>query len=221
MSDSATDLPQADVLFDEVFRDAFSALLRLRRNEVSFSPEPVDEAALQAIFADMLTAPSVGLSQPWKFVQVESGARRAAVHEIFLETREKEAETIAPARREAYGKLGLAGLDTAPCHVALFLDPSENKGGGLGVSHAPLAPHYSVAIAAYTLWLSARAHNLAAGWVSILDEAKVKRALDVPAAWELVAYMCIGHPKARLDAPDLEKKDWSAREELDAFLLRR
>lgn len=203
------------------FLTDFQNLLAERRNEVSFLDRDVSSEKIDDMLADANMAPSVGLSQPWRFVEVRSPERRKAVYKNFLHARQLEIGTIDADRQARYSKLGLTGLDSAPVHVAFFLDNSEQRGHGLGVSQNPLALNYSVALAAYTFWLATYAHGLASGWVSILEPDAVTNALDVPPEWELVAYMCVGYSATPMEGPDLEKRKWSRRQTLDPYLLKR
>jgi 5,6-dimethylbenzimidazole synthase len=71
------------------------------------------------------------------------------------------------------------------------------------------------------LWLAARAHGLGVGWVSILEPEAVAQALEVPAAWRLVAYLCVGWPAEEHLDPELERHGWQQRVDLQALILRR
>lgn len=203
------------------FLTDFQNLLAERRNEVSFLDRDVSAEKIEDMLADANMAPSVGLSQPWRFVEVRSADRRKAVYKNFLHARQIEIETIEADKQAHYTKLGLTGLDSAPVHVAFFLDNSEHRGHGLGVSQNPLALNYSVALAAYTFWLTTYAHGLASGWVSILEPEVVAQTLGVPSEWELVAYMCVGYSATPMTGPDLEKRKWSRRQTLEPYFLKR
>ncbi len=133
-------------------------------------------------------APSVGLSQPWRFVHVESAERRRAVVESFTQANEQALAGYAGEKQAIYAGLKLAGLKEAPVHLAVFSDDGTHTGSGLGQQTMPETLHYSVVAAIQTLWLAARADGIGMGWVSILDPKKVTQALDVPAGWNLVAY---------------------------------
>jgi 5,6-dimethylbenzimidazole synthase len=155
-------------------------------------------------------APSVGLSQPWRFVIVTDPARRAAVRESFA-----ACNAAALAARDAdagiYARLKLAGLDEAPCHLAVFAEPDPAQGRGLGRATMPETIAYSAVMAVHTLWLAARAEGLGLGWVSILDPASVVRALDVPQDWIFIGYFCLGVPSEVSDTPELERRGWEKR----------
>jgi 5,6-dimethylbenzimidazole synthase len=76
-------------------------------------------------------------------------------------------------------------------------------------------------MAVHTLWLAARAEDLGLGWVSILDPATVKAALDVPPDWTFIGYFCLGTPLSEEDAPELERTGWEHRRPVADVRIRR
>ena len=80
---------------------------------------------------------------------------------------------------------------------------------------------YSAVAAVITLWLAARAEGIGMGWVSILDPAAVARILDVPAAWRLIGYFCLGYPEDESDRPELERAGWEERRDVSSCVLQR
>src|SRR3954463_16002552 len=144
-------------------------------------------------------APSVGLSQPWRFVIVDSPDRRSAIRRNF-EQCNADALTAQPTERQGqYVRLKLAGLDEAPCHLAVFADHSTDQGHGLGRRTMPEVIEYSVVMAIHTLWLAARAEGIGLGWVSILDPEQVRADLEVASEWTFIGYLCLGYPEAEDD----------------------
>ena len=111
-----------------------------------------------------------------------------------------------------YAGLKLSGLAEAPVQLAVFADEETGAGAGLGRQTMPETLRYSAVLAVHTLWLAARAQGLGVGWVSILDPARVAETLDAPAAWSLVAYLCLGYPVEEHVDPELERFGWQARE---------
>jgi 5,6-dimethylbenzimidazole synthase len=85
----------------------------------------------------------------------------------------------------------------------------------------PEMADYSVVAAISTLWLAARAEGIGLGWVSILDPLAVASALDVPSAWRLIGYLCVGYPEAEDDRPELERANWEARRPNADHIVRR
>ena len=84
----------------------------------------------------------------------------------------------------------------------------------------PETTAYSAVLAIHTLWLAARAAGLGLGWVSIVDPDQVRQALDVPAEWTLVAYLCLGTPATEEAVPELERAGWEWRR-MTPVVLRR
>ncbi len=208
-------------VFDEDFRARLLDLFRWRRDVRRFRRDAVPEAVVDELLAIACLAPSVGLSQPWRFVTVDDPARRARVRASFL-AHNAAALAAQPAERAAlYARLKLAGLDDAPRHIAVFAEPSPAQGHGLGRASMPETTAYSAVMAAYTLWLAARARGLGLGWVSILDPREVAAALDVPPHWTFIGYFCLGVPETDSDTPELEREGWETRRCADDVRLRR
>ena len=208
-------------VFDDAFRARLADLFKWRRDVRRFRPEPVPPALLDELLEIAALAPSVGLSQPWKFVTVDDPARRAAVRASFEACNARALARQGADRAGLYARLKLAGLDEAPCHLAVFAEPDPDQGHGLGRGTMPETTAYSAVMATHTLWLAARAAGLGLGWVSILDPAAVTAALDVPAAWTLVGYLCLGYPRTENDAPELERAGWERRRPAKPSLVRR
>ena len=207
--------------FDDAFRAQLAALFAWRRDVRRFRSDPVDPALVAALLEQACLSPSVGNSQPWRFVLVEDAARRAAVTDNFRRANADALADYAGDRAVNYASLKLAGLVEAPVHLAVFADTETGRGHGLGRRTMPEMLAYSAVGAVQTLWLAARAAGLGVGWVSILDPAEAHAALDVPAGWKLVAYLCLGWPLEEHDDPELERANWQARGGLADFLVRR
>lgn len=207
--------------FDDGFRARLQDLLVWRRDVRQFRADPLPEGALERLIEMAALAPSVGLSQPWRFVIVDDPARRAAVRASFAACNADALARQAPERAASYARLKLAGLDEAPVHLAVFADPATLQGHGLGRLTMPQTIDYSVVMAVHTLWLAARAEGIGVGWVSILDPQAVRDALDVPAAWTFIGYFCIGYPREEADAPALERLGWEHRRAAAGTILRR
>ena len=80
---------------------------------------------------------------------------------------------------------------------------------------------YSAVCAVHTLWLAARAQGIGVGWVSILDPARARLALDVPEQWQLVAYLCLGYAESDHTEPELAREGWEARQPHKDVFFRR
>ena len=69
--------------FDDAFRTRLVELLTWRRDVRRFRGDPLPEGLLEHLLEIAALAPSVGLSQPWRFVLVEDPRRRAEVRQNF------------------------------------------------------------------------------------------------------------------------------------------
>jgi len=207
--------------FDDAFRARLRDLLVWRRDVRRFRRDPLPPGTLERLIHVACLAPSVGLSQPWRFVIVDDPAHRAAVRKNFESCNAAALAVQNQQRAAAYARLKLAGLDDAPCHLAVFTDPSTAQGHGLGRHTMPEMIEYSAVTAIHTIWLAARAEGIGMGWVSILDPAAVAAILDVPANWKLIGYLCLGFPQAEDDIPDLERAGWERRQAPSSVVIRR
>jgi 5,6-dimethylbenzimidazole synthase len=207
--------------FDGAFRDRLRDLIVWRRDVRRFRADALPPGMVDGLLELAALAPSVGLSQPWRFVLVESAPRRAAVRAIFERCNAAALAAYASERARCYASLKLAGLDEAPVHLAVFADRGTEQGHGLGRRTMPEMADYSVVMAIHTLWLAARAHGLGLGWVSILDPAAVTGALEIPAEWIFLGYFCLGYPQSDEVTPELQRQGWEQRRPWQEFVLRR
>src|SRR6516162_2324422 len=92
------------ISFDAAFRARLRDLVLWRRDVRRFRRDPLPDGMLESLLELACLAPSVGLSQPWRFVVVEDSARRSAVRENF---RLCNAEALAaqPAHRAGNDRL--------------------------------------------------------------------------------------------------------------------
>jgi 5,6-dimethylbenzimidazole synthase len=207
--------------FDASFRNGLERLFRWRRDVRHFRRDPVAPEMLAELIHQACLAPSVGFSQPWRFVSVEDPKRRAAIRENFLASNQAALADYHGAKAKLYASLKLAGLDEAPVHLAVFADEATEAGAGLGRKTMPETLAYSAVMAIHTLWLAARAQGIGMGWVSILDPIGVKSALEVPAPWSFIAYLCLGFPESDEIEPELLRRGWQDLDEAARILHRR
>jgi len=209
------------VSFDDDFRLKLRELLIWRRDVRRFRPDPLPDGTMERLIEIACLSPSVGLSQPWRFVVVEDNARRCAVIEDFKACNAKALQSYSGQRAAQYASLKLAGLEQAPGHLAVFAEKASELGHGLGRMTMPETIEYSVVSAISFLWLAARAEGVGLGWVSILDPPRVCEILAVPQSWKLIGYFCLGYPDAESDRPELERADWEQRRRGEQFTTRR
>lgn len=194
------------------FRAAFTELLAWRRDVRRFRTDPLPDGLLQGLVQAAALAPSVGLSQPWRFVRVKGEPARAAVRANFARCNADALAGYQGDDARLYAELKLAGLDDAPEQLAVFCDRSTAVGRGLGRRTMPETLDYSVVAAVHGFWLAARTYGVGVGWVSILDPEDAARDLAAPEGWKLIAYLCVGFPETSSDEPELQRVGWERRQ---------
>ena len=207
--------------FDDAFRQRLADLVHWRRDVRRFRAAAIPEGQTEALLELANMAPSVGLSQPWRFVLVDTPERREAVIRNFERSNAEALDEYSGERAQLYATLKLAGLREAPVHLAVFTVPDPAKGHGLGRHTMPETLAYSTVGAIQTLWLAARAHGIGMGWVSILAPGTLAGTLDVPDEWLFTAYLCLGYPEEEHLDPELARAGWDARAPVSSVLLRR
>lgn len=205
---TGTVLPQ----FGADFCDQFDNLLAWRRDIRHFRTAPLPDGMLETLLQRARWAPSVGNSQPWRFVRLRSARLRAQLadhvdEQVALAGRIYDSSS----RGKLYGSLKLHGLREAPEVLAIFCDEEPVAGHRLGAMTMPETRAYSVVLAIQYLWLAARARGIGLGWVSILDPAYVHDAVSVPQNWRFIALLCLGYPEQESATPELQRRGWQDR----------
>lgn len=204
-------LVQTPPCFNDDFRNQLKVLIAWRRDVRRFTTAPVPQALIDDLLDLAQLSASVGNSQPWRWVQVESPAKRAQVRASFLAANVAARRAQSDERLNAYAALKLEGMDKAPYQFAVFCDEATEQGYGVGRHSMPEMLDYSTVAMITTFWLAARAAGLGVGWVSILDPIEVSRLLDTPPQWKLIAYLCVGWPEEEHIDPELERCGWQRR----------
>jgi 5,6-dimethylbenzimidazole synthase len=200
-------------------REAFYKTVYSRRDvRREFLPKAIPEAVLSRILTAAHHAPSVGFMQPWDFIVIESNSTKAFVKQLFTEANQAAAEMLTGERKKQYKRLKLEGIQEAPLNICVTCDRSRTGNFVLGRTSNLDMDLYSTVCAIQNLWLAARAENIGMGWVSILDENKLKQHLNIPERIIPVAYLCLGYVSQFHEKPDLERTGWLARRQVDQHL---
>ncbi|WP_321315823.1 5,6-dimethylbenzimidazole synthase [Halarcobacter sp.] len=175
-----------------------------------FLKKKIDDKILDEILTAANSAPSVGFSQPWKFVIVKSKDKRNKIYKEF-EKENKKAKKIFNDS-EIYPKLKLEGIKESYINLAVLYEKPKRK--ILGQTTQKKMGEYSVVCAIQNLWLMARAYNIGVGWISILKPKKVKKILAIGKEYKLVSYLAIGYVDQFLEEPELLKIEWEKKKSL-------
>lgn len=175
-----------------------------------FLDKKIDDEIINRLLKAASNAPSVGFSQPWKFLIVKDQKKRDKIYKNFIKENEKAKKIFK--EKELYSKLKLEGIKESYINIAVLYEKPKKK--ILGQTTQKRMGEYSVVCAIQNLWLMARAFNIGVGWVSILKPKKVKKILGIKKEYKLVAYLTIGYVSEFLDEPELLKLSWEKKKSI-------
>ncbi len=150
----------------------FYEVLRTRRSVRSYRPDPIPEDVLKRVLDAARMAPSGLNIQPWKFIVIRN-----------KEIKEKVAKAC---NNQSF-------ISEAPVViVACGYDIEYDRGGYMG----ELSMIMDVSIAMTHLILAARAEGLGTCWIGAFSNKELKRILNVPENYNVVAITPLGYPKS-------------------------
>ncbi|MGY1748561.1 5,6-dimethylbenzimidazole synthase [Modestobacter sp. SYSU DS0511] len=205
-------LPEAD-------RSGLYRTIGARRDVRRYRPDPVPDAVLTRVLTAAHQAPSVGHSQPWRFVVVRDPAIRDRAAVLTDRERLRQAAQLEPEAGARLLDLQLEGVREAPLGVVVCCDRRTPAAGVLGRATFPDADLWSCATAIQNLWLAARAEGLGLGWVTLFRPEELGELLGLPEGVVTLGWLCLGWPDERPPAPGLERAGWSRRQPLDDVVL--
>ncbi|MEA3554631.1 MAG: 5,6-dimethylbenzimidazole synthase [Campylobacterota bacterium] len=170
----------------------------------NFKSKKIKKKKINKILEAGLNAPSVGFSQPWKFVVIKDKKIKNNIYKNFKKEYKKSKKYFK--NRPIYKTLKLEGIKETPINIAVYYKKSKTK--ILGQTTQKAMGKYSVVCAIQNMWLMARSLNIGIGWVSIIKPKKVNKLLNLSDDYKLVGYLCVGYPKKFLDSPELELLKW-------------
>lgn len=200
--------------FSEAEKEAVYRALFTRRDIRHFRPDPIPWEILERLYQAFHASPSVGLTQPWAVVEIRKRETKERIFALHQKVRARERELFQEKEQRVYDRLRLEGLLEAPLHLAIFQRPVPRS---LGYSTMPETLAYSVVLAVGNLWIAARAEGIGLGWVSLLPPEEVARLLGAPRGYRLLAYLCLGYPKAWPEEPLLKRAGWRQGEPLPHY----
>ena len=192
-------------------RQALYDVIGARRDIRRFRADPVPDAALERVLAAAHAGPSVGHSQPWRFVVVRDPATRERAALMADRERLAQAARLTPDSARRLLDLQLDGIREAPLGVVVCCDRRTAAAGVLGRATFPDADLWSCACAIQNLWLAARAEGLGVGWVTLFQPEELAALLHLPDGVVTLGWLCLGWPDERPPAPGLERAGWSRR----------
>ncbi len=204
------------------FFEQLKDLMLWRRDVRHFKSDkiPPQEEIMECL-AMACKGPSVGNSQPWRFVLVDDVTRREDIYSLFKQTNSEALENYKGEKANQYAQLKLQGIKDAPVQISVFADIGTSVGHGLGSQTMPESKAYSVVAAIQILWLLLRAKGIGLGWVSILPPLEMAQTLEIDDSLTFIGHLCIGYPKEESMTPELVKEGWQDRLPPEEFIIRR
>ena len=200
--------------------EALGSVVGARRDIRRFRPDPVPTELLEAVLEAGHRAPSVGHSQPWRFIVVSDQATRDKAAHLADAARLAQADHLTEDRAARLLDLKLEGLREAPLGIVVACDRRTPALGVLGRATFPDADLWSCATAIENMWLTARAHGLGMGWVTLFDPADLADLFGLPEGVVTLGWLCLGWPDERPPEPGLQRAGWSTKTPLADVVLR-
>jgi nicotinate-nucleotide--dimethylbenzimidazole phosphoribosyltransferase len=197
--------------FPDSAREALYGVIGARRDVRRFRPDPVPADVLERVLGAAHAAPSVGHSQPWRFVVVQDDGVRDRAAVLTDRERLRQAAQLEPDAGRRLLDLQLDGVREAPLGVVVCCDRRTPATGVLGRATFPDADLWSCAAAIENLWLAARAEGLGTGWVTLFRPDELAGLLGLPDGVVTLGWLCLGWPDERPPEPGLQRAGWSRR----------
>lgn len=198
---------------------ALDRVIGARRDIRRYRPDPVPEHLVRRVVEAGHAGPSVGHSQPWRFIVIRDEQTRARAAVMADAQRMAQAAAMEPERGQRLLDLQLEGIREAPVAVVVACDRRSPALGTLGRATFTDADLWSCACAVENMWLTSRAHGLGMGWVTLFEPDELAALLHLPEGVETLGWLCLGWPDERPPGPGLERRAWSRKAPLDDVIL--
>ena len=183
----------------------------------NFINKKISKNKLLKILNSAQNAPSVGYSQPWRFIIVDE-EKKDLVYNHFSKSYEKSKEKFKD--KKLYNSLKLEGIKESNINIAVYY--KKSKSDILGQTYMKRTGEYSVVCAILNMWLTARSLNIGMGWVSILKPKKINKIFDMKKDdYKFIAYLCFGYTKEFFDEPELKKLGWKKKKKFKKLILKK
>lgn len=174
----------------------FYKVIRTRRSVRSYKKDPIPEEVLNRVLESARIAPSGSNRQPWKFILIKDDVLRQKM--------------ISACNNQKF--VAEAPLIVVACGRKL----PTNRGGYMG----ELGMLLDVAIAFTQLILAARAEGLGTCWIGAFNNDEIKKLLEIPDGYEVVATTPLGYPSEDVFTEPRNRKNFDEIVSLNKFYAR-
>jgi len=166
-----------------------------RRSVRAYKPDPIPENVMQKLLQVLRAAPSAANKQPWKFIVVAD--------------KELRQKLVTDCRGQKF-------LAQVPV-VIIGCGIPELAWKGMGGDSGKDAVDVDLAIAIDHLTLAAVSFGLGTCWIGAFKEELVKKTLNIPDKYRIVALTPLGYP----ESPDMNHPlDESKRKPLNKIIVK-
>ena len=207
-----------DWRFSDSERQAVWRAIDERRDIRKFRPDPLPDGLLARLLNAAHAAPSVGLSQPWRFIVVRDETTRSAMQAMAQRERIEQSKYFE-GRSTQFLDLKIEGIREAPLSICVCCDRGDPDVEVLGRHTVRDADIYSTCLAIENFWLAARAEGVGVGWVSFYEPDELSELLGLPEYVVPIAWLCVGYPDERPTRPGLESNGWDRRRDVGELVF--
>ncbi|HEY6598930.1 MAG TPA: nitroreductase family protein [Pseudomonadales bacterium] len=187
--------------------DAMSSLRAVRR----LRPDPIPDDVLQRVFTAATWAPTGGNRQPWRIVAVRDPSKKQVLEELYrphwdryIETYRKNTQSLPEPEQRKSARTMQAGdylarhLHEVPVIAVFCFNPALMTITDSNLGRASVVGGGSVYPAVQNLLLACRNEGLGCVLTTLLclDEATVRKLIELPEGWFTCAHVPIGYPVA-------------------------
>lgn len=169
-----------------------------RRSVRRFANRPVEPEAIDAVIGAACLAPAPHHTRPWRFVVLSPDARAALAEAMGRAwRRDLQRDGLENGRIDALLERSRRRIMAAPVLILVgFLASSQHRQRRPRTEATMFAQ--STGAALENLMLSAHGRGLGSYWISapLFCPAAVRRALDLPPAFQPQALVALGYPRS-------------------------
>jgi len=172
----------------------FYEVVRTRRSVRSYRPDPIPKEVLNRVLEAVRIAPSGSNRQPWKFIIVQDEALKQKM--------------VSACNNQGF--IAEAPLIVVACGSNIHY----NRGDYMG----DMSMLVDVTIAFTHLVLVARAEGLGTCWIGAFQNEEVKKLLNIPEEYNVVAVTPLGYPKGEAFTEPGPRKNLNEIASTDTFM---